>query len=64
MPLPALATIFWDYFPLNYVVHISLGIVITMILRTYAQGRVTSRERDLHGRVILLTVRHTWLSRT
>ena len=41
--------------PEKYYTHIVLAVVAVITLYTVAQGRKTSRERDLHGRTILIT---------
>lgn len=41
--------------PEKYYTHIVLAVVAVITLYTFAQGRKTSRERDLHGRTILIT---------
>jgi hypothetical protein len=46
----------------NYYLHIFIGIVTVIALHTFAQGRSTTRERDLHARVILITVRFSSVS--
>jgi uncharacterized membrane protein len=33
-----------------------VAIVIVFVIRTFAQGRKTTRERELHARVVLVTV--------
>lgn len=38
--------------------YVSLAIVIILSLRAFSQGRRTNRERDLHARIILVTVRY------
>jgi hypothetical protein len=43
----------WLYLPA------AIGIVSVFILNALASGRKTSRDRDLHGRTILLTV--SWI---
>nr|GAT49954.1 predicted protein [Mycena chlorophos] len=43
------------YFPKEYTVHVVTAIVAIIIARVISQGRKTTRERDLHARVILLT---------
>ncbi|KAH8110510.1 hypothetical protein DFH11DRAFT_1620114 [Phellopilus nigrolimitatus] len=55
MPLHILATLLPKYYPSQYQVQIGLLVIAIVAIRTYAQGRSTNRERDLHGRVILLT---------
>jgi hypothetical protein len=41
--------------PQEYLVHVFISILVIFIIRTFAQGRTTDRERDLHARVILVT---------
>ncbi|KAJ7617299.1 hypothetical protein FB45DRAFT_933846 [Roridomyces roridus] len=43
------------YFPTQYTTHVVAGIVVVLAARAVSQGRKTTRERDLHGRVILMT---------
>ena len=45
-----------SFLPTQYIVHIVVGIVIILTLRAVSQGRRTTRERDLHGRTVLITV--------
>ena len=45
------------YFPSNYLVHIVAAIASVLFVRALAQGRTTNRDRDLHARVIIMTVR-------
>lgn len=44
-----------QYFPRNYLVHIAIGIVVCMVIRAFARGKTTTRERNLHARTILVT---------
>ncbi|KAL0581580.1 hypothetical protein V5O48_000510 [Marasmius crinis-equi] len=55
MVLAILATIGNKIFPTQYATHIALGLVSTLTLYVFFQGRRTSRERTLHGRVVLIT---------
>ncbi|KZT72400.1 hypothetical protein DAEQUDRAFT_755221 [Daedalea quercina L-15889] len=41
--------------PSKYYVRIALSAIALVVLYAFAQGRTTSRERDLHARVIILT---------
>ena len=41
--------------PEKYYTHVVLAVVAVIVLHAFAQGRKTSRERDLHGRTILIT---------
>ena len=42
--------------PSQYYTHVVVAVVGIITVYTFAQGRKTSRERDLHGRTILITV--------
>ena len=42
--------------PREHWVKIAVGVLVLVVVCAFAQGRTTSRERDLHGRVILVTV--------
>jgi len=44
------------YFPTQYALHITVGLVTILVLRAFSQGRRTNRDRDLHARVVLVTV--------
>ncbi|KAI0645008.1 hypothetical protein C8Q79DRAFT_893085, partial [Trametes meyenii] len=41
--------------PPKYWPHAIVGATVLVVLYAYAQGRQTTRERDLHGRIVLLT---------
>ena len=41
----------------GYYTPVIVAALAVYALYTYSQGRKTSRERDLHGRTIILTVR-------
>ena len=43
--------------PSNYYVHTLISILVIVVVHAFAQGRTTNRERDMHARVVLLTVR-------
>ncbi|KAJ7057882.1 hypothetical protein C8F01DRAFT_991780 [Mycena amicta] len=43
------------YFPTEYTLHIVTALVVVIVARVISQGSKTTRERDLHARVILLT---------
>ncbi|THH09481.1 hypothetical protein EW145_g1998 [Phellinidium pouzarii] len=64
MPLLALVNLLPKYYPSRYQIHIALSIVAIFVIRAYAQGRSTNRDRDLHGRVILLTGAFTSIGST
>lgn len=40
----------------KYALHLIILAVSTYLLRFWANGANTDRERDMHGRVVLLTV--------
>jgi hypothetical protein len=56
MVLKVLATAVTAVLPANYYVHALVAIVTIIVIRAFAQGRSTNRERDLHARVILVSV--------
>jgi hypothetical protein len=58
MVLKVAATALTAILPSKYYVHAVLTLITVLIIRAFSQGRSTSRERDLHGRVILVTVRN------
>jgi len=45
-----------------YALHIVVGIAFTYAVRLWANGGRTDRDRNMHGRVVLLTVCATPLS--
>ncbi|KAI0061198.1 hypothetical protein BV25DRAFT_1827074 [Artomyces pyxidatus] len=55
MVLKILATIGPSILPSQYYTHVVLAVIGIVTIHTYAQGRKTTRERDLHGRTILVT---------
>lgn len=57
MVLQLVGAIFSAFFPTQYTAHIVMALVTILALRAFSQGRTTNRERDLHARVILVTVR-------
>ena len=42
--------------PFKYWPYAGVAAAVLVVIYAYAQGRSTNRERDLHARVILLTV--------
>ena len=46
----------------GYYTHTAIGIASLVVTYAFAQGRTTNRERDLHARTILITVRHNSLT--
>jgi hypothetical protein len=59
MVLKILATVVPSILPAKYSVHIIATITILLVAHAFTQGRKTTRERDLHARVILITVGST-----
>jgi hypothetical protein len=57
MVLKIVATTVSAILPSGYYVHVLLAILAIVVTRAFVQGRSTNRERDLHARVILVTVR-------
>ncbi|KAJ7600916.1 hypothetical protein C8J56DRAFT_999941 [Mycena floridula] len=57
-------SIFAEYFPFQYLVHILVAASTALVIWTFSQGRRTNRERDLHARVILVTGGFTPLGMT
>ncbi|KZV91725.1 hypothetical protein EXIGLDRAFT_836931 [Exidia glandulosa HHB12029] len=55
MPIHATSSIVSSYVPSNYYFPAALAFVAIAVLRTFAQGRRTTRERDLHDRTIIIT---------
>lgn len=51
-----IAAVLYSFFPTQYLPHTFICIVAILVVRAFSQGRVTNRERDLHARVILVTV--------
>lgn len=56
MPVPILVNFIPQVWSGRYFLQIGAAILALVIIRAYAQGRKTNRERDLHARTILLTV--------
>ncbi|KAI0046462.1 hypothetical protein FA95DRAFT_1560111 [Auriscalpium vulgare] len=55
MVLKILAVVGETILPSKYDAHAVLAILTLVTIYTYAQGRKTTRERDLHGRTVLIT---------
>ncbi|KAL5531857.1 hypothetical protein ACEPAF_5420 [Sanghuangporus sanghuang] len=64
MPVPVLVNLAANLYSSPYLVHVVVTLFVISIIRAYAQGRSTNRERDLHGRTILLTGAFTSLGST
>ncbi|KAJ7036719.1 hypothetical protein C8F04DRAFT_1094200 [Mycena alexandri] len=54
----------YEYFPTDYTVHVATGLIGVLATYRIAQGRKTTRERDLHARVVVLTGAFTPLGLT
>ncbi|KAG2347606.1 hypothetical protein BDR05DRAFT_958371 [Suillus weaverae] len=55
MVLKVLAAAVNAMLPSRYYVHALISILAIVVVRAFAQGRTTNRERDMHARVVLLT---------
>ncbi|KAL1708144.1 hypothetical protein EV121DRAFT_197716 [Schizophyllum commune] len=64
MVVHILGTAYETLFPKQYLYHICGGLLALYVIRTLSQGRKTTRDRDLHGRVVLLTGAFTPLGLT
>ncbi|THH20491.1 hypothetical protein EW146_g885 [Bondarzewia mesenterica] len=64
MVLKIAYTVLTAILPSKYYTHVVLVILGLLTIYTYAQGRKTNRERDLHGRTILITGAFTPLGLT
>jgi hypothetical protein len=47
----------YGYFPTEYTVHVAGALIALLATHRIAQGRKTTRERDMHARVVVVTVR-------
>ena len=56
MVLQVLYTAITSVLPFKYWPYAGVALAVLVVIYAYAQGRTTNRERDLHARVILLTV--------
>ncbi|KAF7367616.1 hypothetical protein MSAN_00825100 [Mycena sanguinolenta] len=54
----------YNYWPTQYTPHAVVSIILVLATHRIAQGRATTRERDLHGCVVLLTGAFTPLGLT
>ncbi|KAJ7183467.1 hypothetical protein C8R46DRAFT_1172939 [Mycena filopes] len=54
----------YEYFPTDYTVHAAAALIAVLAVHRIAQGRATTRERDLHARIVLLTGAFTPLGLT
>lgn len=59
MVLQVVYTISSYVLPSGYYIHAAVGVATLVVTYAFSQGRVTDRERDLHARTILMTVRFT-----
>lgn len=55
-------TLISSVLPSKYYLHVGVTAVVLLVIYAFAQGRTTNRERDLHARVILVTVAFPLLS--
>ena len=56
MVLQVLYTAVTAVLPVKYWPHAAAVAAVLVVIYAYAQGRSTTRERDLHARVVILTV--------
>ena len=56
MVLKILGAVANTLLPSSYYVHAFVSIVAIVVVHAFAQGRTTNRERDMHARVVLVTV--------
>ena len=56
MVLQVLYTAVTAALPVKYWPHAAAVAAVLVVIYAYAQGRSTTRERDLHARVVILTV--------
>lgn len=61
MVLQAAYPLVSNVIPSGYFWHIAGSLAVVVVSHAFAQGRTTNRERDLHARVILVTVRDNLL---
>ncbi|KAJ7152902.1 hypothetical protein C8R46DRAFT_1006788 [Mycena filopes] len=54
----------YEYFPTDYTVHAAAALIAVLAVHRISQGRATTRERDLHARIVLLTGAFTPLGLT
>lgn len=47
--------------PSQYWLRVGAALVVLYAFRAFAQGRKTTRERDLHAKVVLLTVAYSFM---
>ena len=63
MVLQAAYPLVSNVIPSGYVWHIAGSLAVAVVTHAFAQGRTTNRERDLHARTILVTVRGSSFAR-
>ncbi|KIJ66152.1 hypothetical protein HYDPIDRAFT_27339 [Hydnomerulius pinastri MD-312] len=64
MVLKVLGAVVNTLLPSKYYVHAVVSILAIVVVHTFAQGRTTNRERDMHARVVLVTGAFTPLGLT
>jgi len=57
MALHIIATFLSKTIPSSYYVPLAITTTILVAIRTFSQGRRTTRDRDLHARTVIITVR-------
>ncbi|KAF8131994.1 hypothetical protein EV363DRAFT_1329596 [Boletus edulis] len=55
MVLKMLGAVVNTLLPSSYYVHAAVSILAIVVVHAFAQGRTTTRERDMHARVVLVT---------
>lgn len=56
MVLKILGAVANSFLPSSYYVHAFVSVIAIVVVHAFAQGRTTNRERDMHARVVLVTV--------
>jgi hypothetical protein len=58
MALHIFSTVVSQTIPSGYYLPAVLAVLLIAVVRAYSQGRRTNRDRDLHARTVVLTVRN------
>ena len=61
MVLQIIGSAILDYVPSGYYIPLIIGTTSIFTLTAWSAGKRTNRERDLHGRTVLLTVSNNLL---
>lgn len=56
MVLKVIAAAVNTLLPSDYYIHAIISIITIVVVHAFAQGRTTNRERDMHAKVVILTV--------